>query len=162
MTVAAVDVTVRAVLDKATARLADAGIPSPRVNAEWLLAGIVGWGRARLLAALGAPLGATAARAYAAAVERRVAREPLQQILGWEDFRGVRVRVMQFDAADLMPGGTVRARELAWLAPPYAVDNLEGLAAGKGARGETLLWLMSDDNFNPVQRNILVMFELAP
>jgi hypothetical protein len=67
---------------------------------------------------------------------------------------------MQFDAADVKSGGTVRARELAWLASPYAVDNLEGLAARKGARGETLLWLISDDNFNPLQRNILLMFEL--
>jgi hypothetical protein len=74
--------------------------------------------------------------------------------------RGVRVRVMQFDAADLRPGGAVRARELARLVPPYAVDNLEGLAAGTGPRGETLLWLMSDDNFNPMQRNILMMFEV--
>jgi hypothetical protein len=74
--------------------------------------------------------------------------------------RGVRIRVMQFDAADVKSGGTVRARELAWLASPYAVDNLEGLAARKGARGETLLWLISDDNFNPLQRNILLMFEL--
>ena len=74
--------------------------------------------------------------------------------------RGVRVRVMQFDAADVRPGGTVRARELARLAPPYAADNLEGLSAGRGPHGETLLWLISDDNFNPVQRNILLMFEL--
>lgn len=75
--------------------------------------------------------------------------------------RGVRCRVMRFDAAELEPGGTVQAEELARLASPYAVDNLEGLAATKGARGETLLWLVSDDNFNPMQRNILLLFELA-
>jgi hypothetical protein len=40
------------------------------------------------------------------------------------------------------------------------VDNLEGLSARTGPRGETLLWLISDDNFNPLQRNILLMFEL--
>jgi len=74
--------------------------------------------------------------------------------------RGVRVRVMQFEAMELKPGGVVRARELARLASPYAVDNLEGLAARTGRRGETLLWLISDDNFNPLQRNILLMFEL--
>jgi hypothetical protein len=74
--------------------------------------------------------------------------------------RGVRCRVMRFDAAQLKPGGTVRAEELAWLATPYAVDNLEGLGVIKGARGETLLWLISDDNFNPLQRNILLLFEL--
>ena len=75
--------------------------------------------------------------------------------------RGVRCRVMRFDAAQLKPGATVRAEELARLASPYAVDNLEGMAATKGARGETLLWLISDDNFNPLQRNILLLFELA-
>jgi hypothetical protein len=78
----------------------------------------------------------------------------------WDPARGVRIRVMQFDAGEVRPGGTVRATELARLANSYAVDNLEGLAVGKGARGETLLWLISDDNFNPLQRNILLMFEL--
>jgi hypothetical protein len=74
--------------------------------------------------------------------------------------RGVRIRVMRFDAAELQPGGTIRARELARLASPVAVDNLEGIAATKGPRGETLLWLISDDNFNPLQRNLLLLFEL--
>ncbi len=75
--------------------------------------------------------------------------------------RGVRCRVMRFERAQLKPGGTVRAEELARLASPYAVDNLEGLAVTTGARGETLLWLISDDNFNPLQRNVLLLFELA-
>lgn len=76
--------------------------------------------------------------------------------------RGVRCRVMRFDAGQLRPGGTVKPEELARLASPYAVDNLEGLSVTRGGRGETLLWLMSDDNFNPLQRNILLLFELMP
>jgi hypothetical protein len=76
--------------------------------------------------------------------------------------RGVRCRVMRFEAVELRPGGEVQAQELARLASPYAVDNLEGLAVSKGQRSETLLWLISDDNFNPLQRNILMLFELAP
>ncbi len=75
--------------------------------------------------------------------------------------RGVRCRIVRFAAADLEPGNVVRPEELARLASPYAVDNLEGLAAGQGRNGETLLWLISDDNFNRVQRNILMMFEIA-
>ena len=75
--------------------------------------------------------------------------------------RGVRCRVMRLDTAQLAPGATVQAEELARLASPYAVDNLEGIAATRGARGETLIWLMSDDNFNPLQRNLLLLFELA-
>jgi len=70
------------------------------------------------------------------------------------------VRVMRFAASQITPGGTVRAEELARLAVPYAVDNLEGVHATRGARGETLLWLMSDDNFNRAQRTILLLFEL--
>lgn len=76
--------------------------------------------------------------------------------------RGVRCRVMRLEASQVKPGAVAQPQELARLASPYAVDNLEGLAAGRGARGETLLWLMSDDNFNPLQRNILMMFEIAP
>jgi hypothetical protein len=76
--------------------------------------------------------------------------------------RGVRCRVMRFEAGQLRPGGTAKPEELARLASPYAVDNLEGLSVTRGSRGETLLWLMSDDNFNPMQRNILLLFELVP
>lgn len=75
--------------------------------------------------------------------------------------RGVRCRIMRFEASQLAAGATVRPEELALLASPYAVDNLEGMAATRGARGETLLWLISDDNFNPLQRNLLLLFELA-
>lgn len=75
--------------------------------------------------------------------------------------RGVRVRVMRFPGADLRVDATIEPEELARLASPYAVDNLEGVAATTGSRGETLLWLMSDDNFNPLQRNLLLLFELA-
>jgi hypothetical protein len=80
----------------------------------------------------------------------------------YDPVRGVRCRVMHFPASQLVPGGSVKAEELARLASPYAVDNLEGLSATRGAHGETLLWLISDDNFNPLQRNILLLFELMP
>jgi hypothetical protein len=74
--------------------------------------------------------------------------------------RGVRIRVMRAEMTDFQPGGTAKPREIARLASPLAVDNLEGIAATKGPRGETLLWLISDDNFNSLQRNLLLLFEL--
>jgi len=92
LTVVAV-LTVRAAVDEAADRLARAGISTPCVDAEWLLAGMMRIGRSRLALQLAAPLPADVSIAYAAAVERRARREPLQQILGWEDFRGLRVRV---------------------------------------------------------------------
>jgi hypothetical protein len=45
----------------------------------------------------------------------------------------------------------------------YQIDNMEGLAVRTGARGETLVYAVSDDNFNrPVQRTLLLMYELLP
>ena len=74
--------------------------------------------------------------------------------------RGVRIRILQVDDAAFQPGSVVTPSEIARLASPLAVDNLEGVAAIKGPRGETLLWLISDDNFNALQRNLLLLFEL--
>jgi release factor glutamine methyltransferase len=84
---------VRDDLAAATTTLADAGIETARVDAEWLLAGLLGVGRAALALGLDAGLDADTARRYDAAVRRRAAREPLQRILGWEGFRGLRLRV---------------------------------------------------------------------
>lgn len=80
-------------LAAATDRLARAGIDTPRADAEWLLAGLLGVGRASLALGLDTRLDTETARRYAAAVRRRARREPLQQILGWEVFRGLRLGV---------------------------------------------------------------------
>jgi hypothetical protein len=76
--------------------------------------------------------------------------------------RGARSRVMLVPAADFKAGASVTGTELAVLATPHPADNFEGISAGRGKRGETLLWLNSNDNFNPLQRNLLLMFEIAP
>jgi hypothetical protein len=78
----------------------------------------------------------------------------------FDPLRGVRCRVLRFPMGAVTPGGTARPEELARLAAPYAVDNLEGISVTAGPRGETLLWILSDDNFNPLQRNMLLLFEL--
>jgi hypothetical protein len=49
--------------------------------------------------------------------------------------------------------------ELARFAPPLSIDNMEGLALVR--QGErTFVYLVSDDNFNPLQRTLLLKFEL--
>lgn len=80
----------------------------------------------------------------------------------FDPVRGVRIAVKRIRLADIQPDAIVRGEELAWLRQPLTVDNLEGIATGRGPRGETLLWLISDDNFNPLQRTILLHFELMP
>jgi len=85
--------TLRDELDAATAALQAAGVPEARVDAEWLLAGLLGLGRARLQMDLARAVSAAVAERYADAVRRRSRREPLQRILGWEEFRGLRLRL---------------------------------------------------------------------
>ena len=80
-------------LTAAETELAIAGVESPHVDAEWLLAGILGVGRAELDRVLVDVLPEPVVRAYRAAIQRRAAGEPLQQILGWEGFRGLRLSV---------------------------------------------------------------------
>ena len=82
----------RALLAEAVRALAAAGIPTARPDAEWLLADLLGVDRVTLYA--GAPgVGEPDAARYAALVARRAGHEPLQHLLGWEEFRGLRLRV---------------------------------------------------------------------
>ena len=77
--------TVREALAEATAALDDAGVPSPAVDAEWLLAHVLGVRRSQLYAA---DLDGRLAE-FCALVERRASREPLAYILGEWGFRGL-------------------------------------------------------------------------
>jgi len=78
-------------LAEAAARLAAAGVDSPRVDAELLLAALLGVPRSRLLTAAAPP--ASVREEYARWVGRRVAREPLQHITGVAWFRHVELAV---------------------------------------------------------------------
>lgn len=58
--------------------------------------------------------------------------------------------------------GAISGKEtLARFEPPILVDNFEALAVAREA-GRTFLYVASDDNFNPLQRTLLLKFELAP
>lgn len=67
--------------------------------------------------------------------------------------------VTVIDPAGLKPGQVLDGKPLATLAPPLTVDNMEGVAATReGAR--TVLWIISDDNFMPFERTLLLKFAL--
>jgi release factor glutamine methyltransferase len=82
---------VRALIARAAGQLAGAGIDTPRVDAELLLAHVSGVARGRL-GLLGDVEPAVAAR-FTDALQRRAAREPLQHITGTAPFRGIEVAV---------------------------------------------------------------------
>lgn len=81
----------RAVIIAATARLAAAGVDSPRVDAEMLVAHVLGVDRGRLVAA--ADLTDDQAARLDQLLDRRSGREPLQHIVGSASFGPVDLAV---------------------------------------------------------------------
>jgi release factor glutamine methyltransferase len=79
------------VLAAATAKLTEAGVSSPRVDAELLAAHILGVGRGRLL--LMDTIRADERERLTALVERRARRIPLQHLLGTAAFRHLELAV---------------------------------------------------------------------
>ncbi len=80
-------------LSDATAALAAAGCDTPRLDAELLLAFVLGVGRERLVVDARAELDADVLGRFAAVVARREAREPVAYILGRKAFRRIAVAV---------------------------------------------------------------------
>ncbi|MGY1838047.1 peptide chain release factor N(5)-glutamine methyltransferase [Modestobacter sp. SYSU DS0985] len=78
-------------LADATRRLAEAGVESPRVDAELLLAAVLGTSRAALLTAGDVP--AAAADRFTGWVELRADRVPLQHLTGTAPFRHLELAV---------------------------------------------------------------------
>jgi len=87
------DRSVPALLQRGTAALEAGGIETARPEAEWLLAGILGVERFALYLDPARRLSTPTVTRYLALIERRAAREPLQYLLGWEDFHGLRLAV---------------------------------------------------------------------
>jgi release factor glutamine methyltransferase len=119
-------------LDAATTALEAAGLPTARVDAEWLLAGLLGVGRVAVRLGLGQAAPAPLAERYAQAVSRRARREPLQRILGWEEFRGVRVRLTDAVLVPRPETETLVEWALALLPPPTG-GRLSAIDVGTGS-----------------------------
>jgi release factor glutamine methyltransferase len=120
-------VSPRSLLADAAAKLASAGVGSPRVDAELLLAHVLSVHRSRLL--LLSALSPGDLERFESLVERRAAREPLQYIVGTAPFLGLTLAVG--------PGVFIPRPETEVLAD-WAVSSLEGsvavdLCSGSGA-----------------------------
>lgn len=92
------------------------------------------------------------------------ARLPNGDILVMERFfsalKGVRIRLVRVPGAAVRPGARLSGETIATLRAPLPLDNMEGIAVRQGARGETLIYLISDDNFSIFQRTLLMLFAL--
>lgn len=70
------------------------------------------------------------------------------------------IRLRRIPRSIIEPGALLEGSLLAELRSPLNVDNLEGIACRRGSAGETFIYLLSDDNFNPAQRTLLLLFAL--
>lgn len=61
---------------------------------------------------------------------------------------------------DLAQNVIWNSRMIAALSAPLLVDNMEGIAV-KQSGNDTIIWLISDSNFNILQRTILMKFRLS-
>lgn len=129
------------VLRGAVARLAAAGVDEPALNAQWLLAEALGLPRLNLLADPSHPVSAGARRKFNKGLALKEQGLPLAYILGWQDFRDIRIKV---DKRVLVP--RPETEELAGLAAAFLRTRSGGLSAmdygaGSGAIG---LWLAKE------------------
>lgn len=75
--------------------------------------------------------------------------------------RGVVVAVRRVEASAIKPGAQLDGSEIARFTMHENIDNMEGLALRREANGKTLLYMISDDNYNLLlQRTVLLMFEV--
>jgi len=68
---------------------------------------------------------------------------------------GVRIRLSWLDVKTGLRGG-----EIAELTSPLPIDNMEGITSYQNAQAEDILLLISDDNFSPLQRTLLMKARL--
>jgi hypothetical protein len=75
--------------------------------------------------------------------------------------RGPAMRIRSVPLAAIKPGVLVDGKTLIEADLGYQIDNMEGIAVHRNADGETILTLVSDDNFSPLQRNLLLQFAVV-
>ncbi|MGH6726940.1 MAG: esterase-like activity of phytase family protein [Pseudolabrys sp.] len=75
--------------------------------------------------------------------------------------RGIAFRIRRIPLARIQPGALVDGTPLIEADLAYQIDNMEGIAVHTNAAGETIITLVSDDNFSVIERNLLLQFALV-
>ncbi|RWX74467.1 hypothetical protein EPK99_24810 [Neorhizobium lilium] len=73
---------------------------------------------------------------------------------------GLGMRIRRIKGDSIRPGATVDGEILIDADMSYAIDNMEGLDVVPGSEGKPHLILVSDDNGNLFQRNVMLEFRL--
>jgi hypothetical protein len=83
----------------------------------------------------------------------------LERKFSW--FTGIDIRIRALQLKSIAPGALVDGPELFRADLGHEVDNMEGIDAHVTAEGETVLTMVSDDNFSLLQRTLLLQFTLV-
>ena len=130
-------VTLREALERAEQQLAAAGVDTPRLDAELLLAHVLGKTRAWLWAHLDEALPAEGGARFAQLRERRLRREPLPYLLGEWEFYG-RSFLVSPDVLIPRPETELLVEEaLAW-AKAHGARRVADIGTGSGVIAVTL------------------------
>lgn len=74
---------------------------------------------------------------------------------------GLGIRLRRVPQSAIAPGALIDGEIIFNADMAFDIDNLEALAVHRSEAGETVLTMMSDDNFSPIQRTILLQFTLS-
>lgn len=74
---------------------------------------------------------------------------------------GIAIRIRRIPLASVTPGAVVDGPSIFSADLGNEVDNMEGIDAHVTPEGETVVTLVSDDNFSLIQRNLLLQFTLV-
>jgi hypothetical protein len=83
----------------------------------------------------------------------------LERKFSW--FTGINIRIRSIPLKSIAPNALVDGPALFAADLGHEVDNMEGIDAHVTAEGETVLTLVSDDNFSLLQRTLLLQFTLV-
>ena len=121
---------IEVVLNDGAARLAQAGVPDARHDAERLLTHLLDTDRGGLFLRRAEALDGEIARRYEDGIRRRAAREPLQHVIGEQEFYGLALRV---DRRGLVPRfETEGLVDAALVAQPPTGARVVDLGTGSG------------------------------
>jgi len=74
---------------------------------------------------------------------------------------GVGIRIRRIPLKSFAPGAVVDGPVIFLADLGYEIDNMEGIDTHVTAEGETVITMVSDDNFSMIQRNLLLQFTLV-
>ena len=82
----------------------------------------------------------------------------LERRFSW--WTGLAMRLRRIAISDIAPGALADGTDLLFADLSYQIDNMEGLSVHLDSNRDTILTLISDDNFSLLQRTVLLQFKL--